>query len=488
MARGLGPFRPQHEGCQALPHFRGRGMRPGALTLQVWARTIASEARLPPPWPTLRARSVSPRPSQEQFTRTFDVFPFEQPHHPQSAQSTGGLVDPATKKLSSSTTGSVYGFGSASLRFQNEVYGCHLAYGKVNKAVIELADPEPGDVAELQGTAPSRMLPDFAAKFKPELGRTFATTVSRDAPPGRDGASKFWVQPKDTGGIFPGTDAPEIFSMGAPRGAGPPSQMHVPPTTLLTPAERREALVFDKCHQRARLALRKAANDACQLTRVMQQRYPNGVLGLEGPGCPDSVIYEQDRRTREGDKMVSSDVARRRFDNISARRDSQLDYKLLTHDHANSAKEALFPRKAPSSLGLRGAPTSTADPMGTFEMRPAGSRVQENGFRSNQEKPMRQPSASRAGALHSAGTRGKGYDIISGASLPVQPGAAPPMHYPHDRRAHPSNLSMPHSGVDMRAAHRGGTAPTLIGPIPDAHMPSWQPASPVKSPTRRYFT
>ena len=31
------------------------------------------------------------------------------------------------------------------------------------------------------------------------------------------------------------------------------------------------------------------------------------------------------------------------------------------------------------------------------------------------------------------------------------------------------------AAFDARAAHRGGTAPTLIGPIPDAHSSSWQP-------------
>jgi len=129
------------------------------------------------------------------------------------------------------------------------------------------------------------------------------------------------------GGLFPGTDEPEIFSMSAPRGAGPASQMHVPPKQLLTPAERREALVFDKCHQRARLALRKAANDACNLTRVMQQRYPNGVIGLEGPGCPESVIYAQDRATREVEKTGWAEVAQRRFENISAKRDSQVRWR-----------------------------------------------------------------------------------------------------------------------------------------------------------------
>lgn len=294
---------------------------------------------------------------QERFTRTFDVFPFEQPRHPQTATAAFHQAD--TKQLSSSTTGGVYGFGSASLRFQNEVYGCHLNYGKVNKAVLELAASEPVEVRELAPMAPSRLLPEFAAKFKPELGRTFATTVSRDAPPGKDGLARYWVQPKDTGGLFPGTDEPELFSMDAPRGAGPPTQMHAAPSQLLTPAERREVLVFDKCHQRARAALRKAANDACQVTRVMQQRYPNGVIGLEGPGCEGSVIYSSGRQTRLRTKAGLEAQREQRFESIKARRDTQLDYKLLTHDHANTAVDHLFPRKAKSSIGVRGAPSAT---------------------------------------------------------------------------------------------------------------------------------
>ena len=102
-------------------------------------------------------------------------------------------------------------------------------------------------------------------------------------------------------------------------------------------------------------------------------------------------------------------------------------------------------------------------------------------------------SASRAAALNNAGTRGKAYDIISGVALPVPPTAAAPGSAlgggaaAYDRRAHPSNLSMPHSGTDMRPAHRGGTAPTLIGPIPDAHKSSWQPPSPSKSPSKQYM-
>jgi len=110
-------------------------------------------------------------------------------------------------------------------------------------------------------------------------------------------------------------------------------------------------------------------------------------------------------------------------------------------------------------------------------MRPSG-HVIENGFRSNQEKPLRGASTERAAALHNVNTRGKPYDIITGVTLPIQPLGTDPSAYAHDRRAHPSNISMP---------HRGGTAPTLIGPIPDAHMPSWQPPSPQKSPSKQYM-
>lgn len=405
---------------------------------------------------------------QEQFTRTFDVFPFEPAEVPAHAQD--------FVRRSGSTTGSVYGFGSASVRFQNEVYGCHLTYGKVNKAVIELNPTQPVAVSELADTAPSRMLPDFAANFKPEVGRTFATTVSRDAPPDASGVARYYVQPKDTGGIFAGSDVPEIFPMEAPRGCGPPNQMHKVPQTLLTPAERREALVFDKCHQRARLALRKAANDACQLTRVMQQRHPNGVIGIEGPDCDNSVIYRDQRDTFDGAVAAKAAHAERRFGNLCARRDTQLPYKLLSHDHANSSEERMFPKKARVPGRTVFAGSNAADPATSFEMRPVGG-AGHLGFRSNQEKPLRAPNAGRAGSLHTSATGGKPYDIITGVTLSVIPGRGAADGIV-DRRAHPSNISLP---------KRGGTAPTLVGPIPDAHMVSWKPPSPNKNASKQYL-
>ena len=372
----------------------------------------------------------------------------------------------------------MYGFGSASLRFQNEVYGCHLPFGKVNKAVIELDKmPEAVDVTETHVTAPSRLLPEFASNFKTEPGRTFARTVPREAPPSESGEPRYWVQPKDTGGLFPGDTAPPPFVMGAPRGAGHPAEMHEPPKMLLTPAERREALVFDKCHQRANATLRKASHDACLLTHTMQHRFPNGVIGLEGPGCPDSIIYAESRQKREAMAAKASKLRVERHDNIASKRETQLDYRLGTHDPHNTTQDKMFPSKAASSLGIRGAPT-VVDPAASYELRPMGTSVGDRGFRSNQEKPLLPPRETRAMRLHTLSTGGKPYDIISGAALTIRPDPVEPSAYSHDRRAHPSNLSMP---------HRGGTAPTLIGPVPEAHKMTWQPPSPTKSPSRSFL-
>jgi hypothetical protein len=344
--------------------------------------------------------------------------------------------------------------------------------------VIELSANEPVAVTEMAAAAPSRQLPEFAANFRPEPGRSFAKTISRDAPPGEDGAPRYWVQPKDLGGLFPGQEAPPApFIMEAPRGCGPAKQMHEPPTQLLTPAERREALVFDKCHQRARGTLRAAASEACQLTLQMRNRFPHGVMGVEGPGCADSRIYADTRDARAAHHAKKESASLGRRDNIASKRDSQLDYRLATYDPTNSAKETLFQHKQGSSLGLRGEATGPVL-ASSYGMRPVGHNVQSVAFRSNQEKALSDnPRAGRTANLHSRSTGGKPYDIISGVALPIRPTASF-AEMERDRRAHPSNFMLP---------HRGGTAPTLVGPVPDSHSTRWQPPSPTRSPSKQFM-
>ena len=123
----------------------------------------------------------------------------------------------------------------------------------------------------------------------------FAHGVARRTP-GRRRSAAILVQPKD---IQPPTDheePPELFAMRPPRGAGHARDMHKHPVGLMTPAEQREMLVFDKCAQRARLALRKAANDAARTAFLTKLRHPNGVLGAEGPDCAESLVYRDARK------------------------------------------------------------------------------------------------------------------------------------------------------------------------------------------------
>ena len=108
----------------------------------------------------------------EEFTQTFDVFPVHAP----ATQSTLRPATTQTGTFAAGVNGFEYGFGSATRRFQNEVYPQHLMYGMANKAVIELDRTEPVPVTQMSDSAPSALLPEFAARFEPEAA---------DGAPGR---------------------------------------------------------------------------------------------------------------------------------------------------------------------------------------------------------------------------------------------------------------------------------------------------------------
>lgn len=417
-----------------------------------------------------------PRPTlHEEFTQTFDVFPVPAP----TTQQTRPATQAST--FAAGVNGFEYGFGSATRRFQNEVYPCHLQYGLANKAVIELGRTEPVKVTQMSDSAPSALLPEFAARFEPEPGRSFSYGPSRLHPPADDGTPLYWVQAKDNQAPMEHNDPPDLFAVPAPVGAGPIHQVHEQPVELMAPAARREALVFDKCQQRARLELRKAANDACRLVRIAKVQYPNGMLGLEGPLVEQSLMYENLRNAMKAEQTKRATHAMHRLENIKSKRDSQLPYRLLTHDSQNTTSDHFLQRKkvVPGHSSFMQS-HEKASPH-HFEMRPVTSDVPyQGGFRSNQEKVLKPHNAPRAQRLHDVNSRGRAYDIISGVRTPVAPSR--PDRQPDDeltdRALHPSNLAMP---------RRVGTAPTLIGPIPDGHASVWKPASPPRSPSKKFL-
>ena len=176
----------------------------------------------------------SPRTLHEAFTDSFDA--------------PAGIDPTLTQSLPPPSTKGTYGFGTASARLNNIVYPSHLAYGMTNSTVVELGPPpapyEP--VPNLSGVAPSLQLPGYASRFSLEPGRAYGKTVEREAPPAADGTPMYWVQPKDVQTPFDSHEPPDIAAAPMPPGAAPRSKQHEATGGIMTPAERREALVFQK--------------------------------------------------------------------------------------------------------------------------------------------------------------------------------------------------------------------------------------------------
>jgi hypothetical protein len=409
--------------------------------------------------PATTSCSRSPRTLHEAFSASFDTAPSVTLG---STALAGSTALGSTSRTSTFST--TYGFGTASARLNNLVYPSHLKHGLTNNTVIELGlPPDAYDPPKsLPDFAPSRQLPEYALRFATLPGRAFGPTVSRDAPPLPDGTATHWVQPKDLQSPLEATEPPEITAIALPRGAAPPDRMHQQEGALMTPAERREALVFQKCHERAAQTLRKASHDACRLTLMMQRQHPNGVLGVEGYSA-DSVVYQRASGARTAKESSRAAHAEARLAYLQERRKTPLPYAMLAH-HSTHFDSPLFQRKGRVSGCATGHASSQH-----YELRPSSTATANTAFRSNQELNLGERPATRAQKLLDMSAGGRRHDIISGIRLPVQPSHV--ADAVHDRRAHPSNMAMP---------ARMGTAPTLIGPIPDSHKTEWKPPSPKK--------
>lgn len=302
-----------------------------------------------------------------------------------------------------------YGFGSLSIRFKNQVKDSAFGkFGTSNAATIPLTDAAPFPLDAVALNAPSRALPAYAAAFELPLGQSFATTVSREAPAGPNGEKQYYVLPKEGRG-----GEAKMFAMAAPRGAGSRSSMHEIADGLMTPAERREALVFNKCRERAERALRQAASEACRQTLIMKRNHPHGVLGVESAACPDTVIYARERAAMLSQAAKAAEHAAGRHDHLARRRDSQLPAPMLEHDCSDTTQERLFPR-----LGKADVEASRRCER-HFVMRPVTEWA--NGFRSNMEMPLADRRPGRTEHQNNIDAGGRSYNIITGIQRPMLP-------------------------------------------------------------------
>jgi len=201
--------------------------------------------------------------------------------------------------------------------------------------------------------------------------------------------------------------------------------------------------------------------------------------------CPASTLLTSQFPThppyalgqeREVKEAARADHTARRRENIGRKRDTQLSFPLLEHDSSicdmRGAADRIFPRKG-KVPGREGTSNSVDD----YEMRPG--RATTSAFRSNQERVLCDAPTGRAArrlqSLINCDSGGRAYDIISNHRKPLRPTIG---EAHATRMMHPSNLSLPRGA---------GTAPTLVGPVPDAHKVEWKPPSPTRSPSKMYL-
>jgi hypothetical protein len=295
-----------------------------------------------------------------------------------------------------------YGFGTLSIRFKDHVQDSTFGkFGTSNAATIPLTSTAPVPLDAVAFNAPSRVLPAYAAAFEVPLGQSFGTTVLREAPAGPNGEKQYYVLPKEGRG-----GEAKMSVMAAPRGAGSRSSMHEIMDGLMTPAERREALVFNKCRERAEHALRKAASEACRQTLTMKRNHPNGVLGVESAACPETIVYARERAAMLSREAKAAVHAAGRHDHLARRRDSQLPAPMLQHDSNDTTQARLFPRLG--KVDVAASRRCERD----FVLWPgdAGS----NGCRSWKAEHQNNMDAG-----------GRSYNIISGIQRPVLPTRTP---------------------------------------------------------------
>lgn len=363
--------------------------------------------------------------AHEKFATLFDVYLPEQSGTRQLGDSTlqmgssrtsaafslGGGGGAGASARASAQTAQAFGFGDASIRFNTIEYPMQQN-GVCNKQVLLLDDagpiPLPGGVAP---GALSNTLPAYAVHFAPEDGRTFARTPAfGPADPSR---AHILPKPHFVNGRL---TQPDVVEVSVPRGAARSlRQMHDVPEGVLTPAERREAVAFEKSLGRARLVHRAEKAEHVRRAQLARLAHPHGMHGVEAPGAAGSHVYAARAAADADAASVAAVRAQFRRENLWQRGNSQLSHPFLEHAEpgpADAPRESrLFQGRARTAFSQdlfsgRGESFVYAPSTGSHPLRQAHN---------NQEKRLVEPSAARAQALWNASAGGREFDIISGA-------------------------------------------------------------------------
>lgn len=203
--------------------------------------------------------------------------------------------------------------------------------------------------------------------------------------------------------------------------------------TLLTPAERRELLQYEKRARAGAALAKKAAGDERRLVQLMRARHPQGVLGVDGAANPDSQVYrDRYEEATQKEARAQSHMARRRAElERVGRADRRVGYDPFAHSEQWEAPAAAGPaHRFLQAKGARPAAMDTHDRV--FGQSTAGANPRRTQNIRNQD------------------LGGKAFDIINGSAIVH----APPTNNErvHRHLAHPSQQSL-ERGRNQQGAH-----------------------------------
>jgi hypothetical protein len=187
---------------------------------------------------------------------------------------------------------------------------------------------------------------------------------------------------------------------------------------LLTPADRRAIMEFEKQNLLAKRVRQQSDLDHSRRVGLMACRHPEGCLGLDGPGSAASEAYGA-----KGDMMLRQRDHRQRHANARAERLRQVSssvanvpYDMLDHDMA--VKTAQETKVFQEKTGVRQYLDTT-------------NRIFDNSAYI--------PSVNRMQSLRNEDLGGKQYNIVTHTNVPVAPSNMP-LRMDH-REAHPSIIN-----------------------------------------------
>lgn len=216
----------------------------------------------------------------------------------------------------------------------------------------------------------------------------------------------------------------------------PPPNAGAPPK-LISPANRRDILMYEVMHEKARKEKRRQTIAELRLGSLMRSRYPNGVLNTEGPATDGTMLYATPHARLQHKQRQQILHAEHRRQLIAQRTVGE-----VTHGYDWMASTAP-PVAADAPKAQRQFTKVFQEKLHVAPALDTHSRIFADAGLTN--------SDTRRQALRDVQTKGRPFDIIGGHKIEHIAPSVPEQ----ERKAHSSTWSTNYSHLPNRTAHNG---------------------------------